>query len=134
MHFLLLKSKYITLSILCPEIIDLFFTILLYFQPHRVKFSPGQTLPLRGQPTQPRHQPTDDSSLGSFAGAANTTNNSGVVPHESNEHDADIDEFSDGLTTQDNGEESTEPEQGSSMGKDDVLRAGQGETEMRKCI
>lgn len=40
---------------------------------------------------------TDDSSLGSFN-------------VESNEHDADIDEFSDGLTTQDDGGESTEPE------------------------
>ena len=40
---------------------------------------------------------TDDSSLGSFN-------------VESTEHDADIDEFSDGLTTQDDGGESTEPE------------------------
>ena len=40
---------------------------------------------------------TDDSSLGSFN-------------VESNDHDADIDEFSDGLTTQDDGGESTEPE------------------------
>ena len=40
---------------------------------------------------------TDDSSLGSFN-------------IDLNEHDADIDEFSDGLTTQDDGGESTEPE------------------------
>ena len=40
---------------------------------------------------------TDDSSLGSFN-------------VDLNEHDADIDEFSDGLTTQDDGGESTEPE------------------------
>ena len=42
---------------------------------------------------------TDDSSLGSLHVESN------------NEHDADIDEFSDaGLTTQDDGGESTEPE------------------------
>ena len=43
---------------------------------------------------------TDDSSLGSFNLESNT------------EHDADIDEeYSDGITTQDDGGESTEPEQ-----------------------
>ncbi len=43
---------------------------------------------------------TDDSSLGSFH------NNLA----ETTENDADIDEFSDGVTTQDDGGESTEPE------------------------
>ena len=81
-------------------------------QTQRVKFQPGQTLPLRGQ-QQPQHNrnQTDDSSLGSFAAAANTNSSNGANANESTEHDADIDEFSDaGLTTQDDGGESTEPE------------------------
>ncbi|XP_059095788.1 mitogen-activated protein kinase-binding protein 1-like isoform X3 [Tigriopus californicus] len=70
------------------------------------------TSPFQGQkkkrfPVSQRLQPlpqlrvpgpnTDDSSLGSYNADAT-------------EHDADIDEFSDGLTTQDDGGESTEPE------------------------
>ncbi|XP_040574255.1 uncharacterized protein Wdr62 isoform X3 [Lepeophtheirus salmonis] len=46
---------------------------------------------------RPGNRNTDESSLGSF----NLDNT---------EHDADIDEYSDGLTTQDDGGESTEPE------------------------
>jgi len=52
---------------------------------------------LLGAPANRSRGVTDDSSLGSFN-------------VESTEHDADIDEFSDGLTTQDDGGESTEPE------------------------
>ena len=48
-------------------------------------------------PMSPVVPGADDSSLGSYN-------------VESTEHDADIDEFSDGLTTQDDGGESTEPE------------------------
>ena len=46
----------------------------------------------------------DDSSLGSL-----TLDGPNAHAHEA-AHDADIDEFSDGLTTQDDGGESTEPE------------------------
>ncbi len=46
---------------------------------------------------------TDDSSLGSFHGNM-------MMGAETTENDADIDEFSDGVTTQDDGGESTEPE------------------------
>ena len=60
-------------------------------------FTPNQLL--RQQQQQQHRNITDDSSLGSFNLESN------------NEHDADIDEFSDaGLTTQDDGGESTEPE------------------------
>ena len=52
-----------------------------------------------------------------------------VVPHQSNKHDADIDEFSDGLTTQDDGGESTEPEHGSSTAK--MMYFGQVEEKPR---
>jgi hypothetical protein len=64
----------------------------LYLQ-SRVTFKEESLLPA----SQRVRAVTDDSSLGSFN-------------VESTEHDADIDEFSDGLTTQDDGGESTEPE------------------------
>jgi hypothetical protein len=52
------------------------------------------------RPQQQHRATTDDSSLGSFN-----------LQLESTEHDADIDDYSDaGLTTQDDGGESTEPE------------------------
>ena len=46
----------------------------------------------------------DDSSLGSFHNVTGGAGGGGT------ENDADIDEFSDGVTTQDDGGESTEPE------------------------